>query len=343
MRKTVSIYIQCVSFFISKTFLSDVSFEKYRFYVNVVAFKTYVIRFALYFRSPIDADEITIPIPDTEPSEPKKNVKQAKRGRPAKAKNEDTRPWTDREIEILIEFWSQHENLYNTKHKSYFNRDLRQKSLTVIETSLKNHEIQASIKQISKKLTDLKNYYGGQRRMIENSKSSGAGADDVYLSPWKFYESLEFLNDAFTPRKTKSNGFDEPDDDSPYAEAKPPSSKSSKKMALAQQNELHKVMSTAASALESVISSRKDQPISKDKSEDADDAFVKLLVSQLKTIPDCDLKDDLKITLQQMTLRCKRQVASSYQQNQTGAIPFAPPASPLSNLSSPRNDFSVGY
>ena len=39
--------------------------------------------------------------------------------------------------------------------------------------------------------------------MIESSKSSGAGADKVYVSPWKFYESLEFLSDAFTPRKQK--------------------------------------------------------------------------------------------------------------------------------------------
>ena len=31
-----------------------------------------------------------------------------------------------KEVEILIELWSQHENLYNTKNRLYFNRDLRQ-------------------------------------------------------------------------------------------------------------------------------------------------------------------------------------------------------------------------
>ena len=39
--------------------------------------------------------------------------------------------------------------------------------------------------------------------MIESLKYSGAGADEVYVSFWKFYESLDFLNDAFTPWKTK--------------------------------------------------------------------------------------------------------------------------------------------
>ena len=32
------------------------------------------------------------------------------------------------------------------------------------------------------KLTALKNYNGGQKRMIESSKSSGAGPDEVYVS-----------------------------------------------------------------------------------------------------------------------------------------------------------------
>ena len=71
--------------------------------------------------------------------------------------------------------------------------------------------------------------------MIESSKSSSAGADEVYVSPRKFYESLEFLSDAFTPRKIKCNTNDK-DDGSPYADAKPPSVKTSKKLALAQNN-----------------------------------------------------------------------------------------------------------
>ena len=176
--------------------------------------------------------------------------------------------------------------------------------------------------QIGKKLTDLKNYYGGQKRMIENSKSSGAGANDVYVSPWKFYESLEFLSDAFTPRKTKSKANDE-DDGLPYVDAKPPFTKTFKKLALAQNNELHRAMSTAKTALESVISSKKNQ---KPQCEDVDDTFGKILVGQLKLFPECDLKDDLKIGLQQMVLRCECQVNSSNnaRQGQLASIVHTP-------------------
>ena len=69
-----------------------------------------------------------------------------------------------------------------------------------------------------------------------------------------------------------------------------------------QNNELHRAMSTTTTALEPVISSKENQ---KPQGENVDDTFGKLLAEQLKLIPECDLKDDLKISLQQMVLRCK--------------------------------------
>ena len=112
--------------------------------------------------------------------------------------------------------------------------------MEAIGRGLKDSDIEATTQQITKKLTDLKNYYGGQRRMTEGSKTSGAGSDDVYVSVWKFYE---IDCDAFTPRKTKSNAIEE-DDDTPYVNAKRPSAKSSKKIALSNQTELQNIMSS---------------------------------------------------------------------------------------------------
>jgi hypothetical protein len=65
-------------------------------------------------------------------------------------------------------------------------------------------------------------------------------------------------------------------------------------------------MNTAATTLESIVSKRQQQPV-----ENEDDAFCNLLKQQLKLIPDCDSKDDLKISLQQMVLACKRQVKNT--------------------------------
>ena len=67
-------------------------------------------------------------------------------GCPAKPKNEATRSWTDDEINILIEAWAEHENLYNTKHKSYFDRDIQQKLLTSMDKKLKDNGITATVR-----------------------------------------------------------------------------------------------------------------------------------------------------------------------------------------------------
>ena len=68
------------------------------------------------------------------------------------------------------------------KAQDYFNRDIRQKSLTSMENMLNYNGITATVKQIRKKFTDLKNYYKDQKRMIESSKPRNparnrAGAD----------------------------------------------------------------------------------------------------------------------------------------------------------------------
>ena len=131
-----------------------------------------------------------------------KNDKK-KRGRPSTKK--DYRQWKDEETEVLIEIWAGYDNLYNTKLETFHNREMRQKSLEEIEKELKDSKnIVADPKQIGKKLSDLKNYYGAQRRLVESSKSSGAGTDQVYVSNWKFFDQLNFLNDSFTPRQTKN-------------------------------------------------------------------------------------------------------------------------------------------
>lgn len=133
-----------------------------------------------------------------------KNSKPSKkRGHPKKS--DDTRDWEDDEIYSLIELWSQKEHLYNTKHKDYYNRDTRQNSLSLIQFMLAGRGIEATVKRILDKLNNLKNYYGGQKRLVENSKTSGARTDEIYESNWKFFQRLHFLSDAFTPRKAQSN------------------------------------------------------------------------------------------------------------------------------------------
>lgn len=56
--------------------------------------------------------------------------------------------------------------------------------------------------------------------------------------------------------------------------------------------------------------------------EDEDDAFCHLLKQQLMQIPDCEMKDDLKINLQQMVLKSKRHVKQTHAYLVANQIPI---------------------
>ena len=63
--------------------------------------------------------------------------------------------------------------------------------------------------QIVEKMNGLRTYFNVQRNKMESSKESGTSTDAVYKSKWQFYESLLFLQDMVTPRRTFSNMDDD--------------------------------------------------------------------------------------------------------------------------------------
>ena len=58
--------------------------------------------------------------------------------------------------------------------------------------------------ELSKKMTGLRTYYGKELGKARATKTSGAGTKDVYTSRWSFFNSLHFLRDNITSRKTSS-------------------------------------------------------------------------------------------------------------------------------------------
>ena len=180
--------------------------------------------------------------------------------KPKKAK--DMKDWEDNEIKVLIELWSQYANLFNTKHKNYFNRDARQKSLENIKLKLKEQNIIATEKQMSEKLINLKNYYGGQKRLIDSRKANSTGFRQVYQSNLKFFGSLTFLQNVFTPRGTYCNCSDFP----AVGKVCPPSSKSAGKSEAAKRDIVQKVLETEAQATELLVeSNEKEETIWKEQ------------------------------------------------------------------------------
>ena len=139
--------------------------------------------------------------------------------------------WQDDETHVLIELWAKHECLFNSKHPQYLNKHSRAKAIDKIIEGLKEENFdEINAKQVQEKLTKLRNYYGAERRKEEKSKVSGSGTDSLYVSSWRFYESLHFLKDNLTPRATVSNIDGEYDEDAVYKISNPPSAKAARKI-----------------------------------------------------------------------------------------------------------------
>ena len=60
--------------------------------------------------------------------------------------------------------------------------------------------------QIKDKLGYLRGYYSKELGKCNISKTSGSGADDIYVSPWKYFKKFDvFLRSVIIPRGSKSN------------------------------------------------------------------------------------------------------------------------------------------
>lgn len=70
-----------------------------------------------------------------------------------------------------------------SEKQRFFNRDVKSKCLEAMSSKLKELGVEATEKQISKKISDLKIYYGTQKHLTEGSKSSRKAIDEVYVSP----------------------------------------------------------------------------------------------------------------------------------------------------------------
>ena len=136
--------------------------------------------------------------------------------------------------------------------------------------------------QIIEKMNGLRTYFNTQRNKLSSSKASGAGTSSVHKIRWQLYESLSFLQDMVTPRRTFSN-MDEVDG-----------------------SELSDVlMEEAASALK-IIAQKNDNPLPPPpKSKSRDEHFGETVSQLMSDIPGGASKDMLQIEIQRLIYQTK--------------------------------------
>ena len=78
----------------------------------------------------------------------------------------------------MIDLWEPREPLWNTKDNEYSNKNTRRNLIREITTAFKEPGIAIDEEEVTHKLSSLRKYYGGQRRMSE-LKMTGEGAEEA--------------------------------------------------------------------------------------------------------------------------------------------------------------------
>ncbi|XP_060875195.1 uncharacterized protein LOC132948646 [Metopolophium dirhodum] len=103
--------------------------------------------------------------------------------------------WSNEKCLLLIDLYKESTNLWNTKHKDYRNRYIRQDSFLEI----------TSKEEVDRKLKNLICHFWREVKKVKQQRS-GDGADDVYCSKWFAFKSFEFLKDRNDYRPTIETG-----------------------------------------------------------------------------------------------------------------------------------------
>ena len=184
----------------------------------------------------------------------------------------------------MINFWSQHEVLFNVKYPNYLDKDCRINALNRIAEALKEHGVNFSAEEISSKMYSLCVYFSAQRNKLISSKRSGAGTEDVHKVNWPFYEPRMFLNDNLVSLSTKSSmtqnhltSKNDPQESLYDTEDIAPSKKASKKCDAFKNTQTNELIKEATNTLKNLNELKTQHSFSKT----VDDIFCEMITVHL--------------------------------------------------------------
>ncbi|XP_044760513.1 uncharacterized protein LOC123317941 [Coccinella septempunctata] len=108
--------------------------------------------------------------------------------------------WTDEQTLNFIEMYRVRPQLWDSTHIYYKNKNRRHDSLTEIAVSFGIEK-----QEVEKKMKNLQSQFLRERKKELESKRTGSGAEEPYVSRWFAYQPIMFLADKNKPRRTVDN------------------------------------------------------------------------------------------------------------------------------------------
>ena len=113
--------------------------------------------------------------------------------------------WSNALTVALIEELKVHECLWNKRLRIYRDNNARGVAKQKMVVTLQEYVPYINWAQIERKIRTLRQNFNRQRRKVQESCRSGAGADEVHRSSWWCYEMLAFLAAGEMEAATTSN------------------------------------------------------------------------------------------------------------------------------------------
>jgi len=117
----------------------------------------------------------------------------------------DLRSFTKDFMIEFIELYKSYPCLWKTKSKDYMNRSKKDAAYETLLKKLQEVEPNATKKTVKSKINSIRGSFRREMKKIEESKRSGAGTDELYVTHLWYYDLLLFCKDQEVPRKSVSN------------------------------------------------------------------------------------------------------------------------------------------
>lgn len=105
----------------------------------------------------------------------------------------------------FIELYKSFPCLWKTKCKDYMNRNKKNSAYEILVKKLREIEPNATKQIVKNKINSIRGSFRREMKKIEESKRSGAGADEIYVTHLWYYDLLLFTKDQEMPRSSVSN------------------------------------------------------------------------------------------------------------------------------------------
>ena len=192
--------------------------------------------------------------------------------------------WTREETETLITLWEGNEILYNVSLSDYLDKDKKSVAVKQIAEQLETNE-----ENVSKNMASLRSYYCQLRSQYKSAKTkSGSETADIKKTTWPFFDSLKFLDDNLTVKDTSSSIN--------LSEV----SQFKKKRKEVNSSEVDEWMTNQNALMSKLIQSYDEPKESTFMTEDG--LFGQVIAKSIAKIPDGEIKEELKIEMQQCIL-----------------------------------------